>query len=350
VERRVPVRHLPRELFFVYPLAPILVAPLLHPGFFDQPVVGMLMDIGGDAVPFVTIPAGIHVAYRFVMPRLSARVQSLTARLFLHAVATALIAVAVAVPTRPMRLLFFPEMPPMASFLVRSVVVTWTLVLPALLVQELRARADDAQRRLLEQKQAALRAELEALRSRINPHFLFNSMNTVASLIQDDPQLAERTLERLAGLLHYALRGSRLEDVTLGREVEMLRDYLEIQRARFGDRLRYSIEVEPGLEALEVPPVLLQPLVENAVLHGIAGRSEGGHLLFTARRRDGWVELRIDDDGPGPGASAHRGSGTSLDDIKRRLELVYGEAGLLMTRRNALGGFTVEIAVPRAGI
>jgi two-component system, LytTR family, sensor histidine kinase AlgZ len=122
-----------------------------------------------------------------------------------------------------------------------------------------------------------------------------------------------------------------------------------VQRARFGDRLRYAIEVEPGLEAAKLPPFLLQTLVENAVLHGIAERPEGGAVRLVARRRGERVELRVDDDGPGPGASPHRGTGTSLDDLKRRLTLLYGDAAHFVTRGNELGGFTVEIAIPESG-
>src|SRR5262249_51673126 len=130
-------------------------------------------------------------------------------------------------------------------------------------------------------------------------------MNTIASLVRENPALAERTVERLADVLRYALTSSRQERVSLGDELAMLRDYLDIQRARFGDRLRYAFDVEPGLERLRVPPLLVQPLVENAVLHGVAARAEGGVIRLRVRRAAGRIEVRVEDDGPGPGLSPH---------------------------------------------
>lgn len=345
-EIRLPATRLPRELFFLYLVAPIVTAPIVSKGFFDLPLSVMPLSIAGNFVPFLTISPVIHLLYYFVMPSLINRIHSLQARLFVHAGVSALAAAGVAMLIRPIMLLFSKGKFSILSFGATCVIMTWAFVLPALVVQEMRDRAEDAQQKLHEERQAALRAQLEAIQSRTNPHFLFNAMNTVASLIHEDAELAERTLLRLADFLRYALQRSRLDEAALTLEIEMLEDYLEIQRARFGDRLRYAIEIEPDLLAIKLPPFLLQPLVENAVLHGIAERPSGGSLRVTARRRAGQVVLRVDDDGPGPGASTHRGTGTSLADLERRLALLYGDACSLTTRANEQGGFTVELTVP----
>ena len=244
---------------------------------------------------------------------------------------------------------FAEARPRFCSWIANCVVITWAFLLPALIVLELRARAHEVERCLLEERQAALKAQIEAISSRTNPHFLFNALNTVASLIHDDPKLAEATLERLSDLLRYALKSVQAEHVALGNELRMLDDYLEVQRARFGDRLRFRFDVESGLEKMPILPLLLQPLVENAVLHGISGRVRGGTVVLSARRHGDAVEFRVEDDGPGPDGSSHRGSGTSLGDLRQRIALVYGTLAELRTEANEQGGFTARLLVPFAG-
>jgi two-component system sensor histidine kinase AlgZ len=346
--REVPSTRLPREVIVLYLLGPFLITPVVEDGFFDGSAADMLIALARNALFFVIIPPGIHALYRFVMPGLLGRVEGRLARLFVHAVGTALVAIAGGVLVRSLLVVMSPHEPAATStILFRCVVFTWAIVLPAMVVQSLRERARASERRLIEQRQAALAAQLEALQARTNPHFLFNVMN--ASLVQDDPDLAERTIERLSDVLRYTLESAQREAVALGDELDMIRDYLDIQRVRFGDRLRYAIDVEPGLEAMRVPPLLVQPLVENAVLHGVGSRPEGGTIRLVARRRGGGIDLTVDDDGPGPGGSAHHGTGVGLRDLARRLELLHGAGGGLVTGTSDLGGFRVEIAIPAAG-
>ncbi len=125
-----------------------------------------------------------------------------------------------------------------------------------------------------------------------------------------------------------------------------MRGYLEMEALRFGERLRYEIAVPDDLGHLAVPPLILQPLVENAVLHGIGPRTEGGTLRVTAAQSDDVLHLTVEDDGPGPGQSLHRGSRTSLDDLAQRLELLYGGVAQLESGRGHDGGFHVHIRVP----
>jgi two-component system sensor histidine kinase AlgZ len=346
VDSRSPNLKLPVELVYLYAVAPVLTAPLLMPQIFEQDARTALRWIVGGFVPFVAIPAAMHAFYAWVAPSVFARLGIGRGPMLLHAALSAVIATLVALVIRPLHGAFFPMPAPLAPWVSTCVVITWAFILPALLVMELRGRAHDAERRLIEERQAALKAQVEAILSRTNPHFLYNALNTIASLIPEDPRLAEATVERLADLLRYALDSSQKDQVPLERELSMLRDYLEVQQARFGDRLRFSFDVEEELLAVCVPPLLLQPLVENAVLHGVAGRKSGGSVTLTATRRPSAVAIQVDDDGPGPGRSTHRGSGTSLHDLERRIELVYGPGARLTTSRNEQGGFSARLEVP----
>jgi two-component system sensor histidine kinase AlgZ len=181
----------------------------------------------------------------------------------------------------------------------------------------------------------------------MNPHFLFNTLNAIASLIPEDPALAETMIERLAGVLQYALEAGKRGTVSLGEELAAVRDYLGIEQARFGARLRSSIDVSPELHALALPPMLLQPLVENAVLHGLAGRDGGGEITITARGDEQAVVLTVADDGVGPGGSSRSGTRTGLASVRERLALTYGDAALFAVRERAGGGFECELRVPR---
>jgi two-component system sensor histidine kinase AlgZ len=208
-----------------------------------------------------------------------------------------------------------------------------------------RSRREEERARALEKN--ALLARLAALQAQMNPHFLFNTLNAIASLIPDDPALAETMIERLAGVLQYALEAGKRGTVSLGEELAAVRDYLGIEQARFGARLRSSIDVSPELHALALPPMLLQPLVENAVLHGLAGRDGGGEITITARGDEQAVVLTVADDGVGPGGSSRSGTRTGLSSVRERLALTYGDAALFAVRERAGGGFECELRVPR---
>lgn len=342
--------RLPRELLALYLVAPLVTTPVLSGDFFELAPSDMLRELAANSVAFVAIPLAIHQVYRRVMPRLLARCASFGRQLALHVAMTGAVTACAALAIYPVIDRLFRNGPSAVTWTVRAVAVALVIVLPALVFEELRGRAAAAERRLLEQRQAALRAQLEALQSRTHPHFLFNAINAVVSLIPEDPVLAERTLERLADVLRYSLQSARRERVPLRDELAMAEDYLEIQRARFGERLRYAIDIEPGveleIERLELPPLVLQPLIDNAVIHGIAEHTRAGQLRLTVRRRGAQLEVRVEDDGPGLGGSAHAGSGTGLRDLAHRLELVYGGSASLAVRPGALGGVAAELILP----
>ncbi len=209
---------------------------------------------------------------------------------------------------------------------------------------QIRSKASEERARLAQQE--ALKARLDALKARTNPHFLFNSLNTVAGLIEEDPETAERAIEKLSALLRFTLDGSRRDRIQLGEELAAVRSYLDVERLRFGDRLGTTLDLDSGVEGIPVPPLILQPLVENAVLHGIAPRREGGRLWVRAGRETNTLILSVEDDGPGPNGSAHRGSRTSLRDLTSRLELAYAGRATLKTGSRADGGYRVEITLP----
>lgn len=206
-----------------------------------------------------------------------------------------------------------------------------------------------AERRALEARLLAREAELRALRAQVDPHFLFNSLNAVASLAGSDPKAARRTALMLADFLRRSLRLAEREAVPLGEELEAARAYLEIERVRFGERLRVAESIAAGVEELPVPPLILQPLVENAVKHGIARRLEGGTVtLEAARRDDGLLLAVINDRDPetGDGARAgRRGERIGLANVRRRLDAAYGRRARLTAAARG-ERFRAELLIP----
>jgi len=207
--------------------------------------------------------------------------------------------------------------------------------------------------------EAAAAARLSELRARMQPHFLFNALNTLAELVHEDPARAEEFVEDLAHLLRHALRASSEECVPLAKECEVIERTLRIERARFGERLGTELSLDPNASVRAVPGLLLQPLVENAVRHAIATRPEGGRVRVTTALAGGALVLAVEDDGPGipaevvaalergqgaPGGGSG-GAGGALANIRARLSLSRG-GGTLRFGRSALGGARVEVILP----
>jgi len=176
-------------------------------------------------------------------------------------------------------------------------------------------------------------AQLSSLESRIHPHFLFNTLNSIAALIPREPKRAEDMVGRLASLLRFSLNANQNRLVPLGQELKIVRDYLEIEKARFDSRLRYTIEVPAEMEATSVPPLSVQSLVENSVKHVIAQRPEGGEICVTARTSGNRLELEVRDSGPGFSPETIP-QGHGLDNLSGRLKLLFGEEARLEFARN----------------
>ena len=212
-------------------------------------------------------------------------------------------------------------------------------------------------RRLRDEAARAARAEtlraearLAALRAQLNPHFILNLLHSLMGMVGRDPKTAAAALERLGGLLQHALRVQRQEadEIPLRDELAFVEDYLALERLRLADRLRADVQVEPGALDAAVPAFVLQPLVENAVRHGVAPRAEGGRLAVSVRSVDGTLRLRVEDDGTGPVAGATGGEGLGLRLIEERLAAMYGPAASLHAGAMAGGGFAAEVVLPRA--
>jgi LytS/YehU family sensor histidine kinase len=207
------------------------------------------------------------------------------------------------------------------------------------------------QRRLTEAEQARRETEarLKLLQAQIEPHFLFNTLANVGSLIDSDPPRARQLLDRLNDWLRIALARTRNEQASLGDELALLENWLETLAVRFGSRLVWQIDVDAALRRLPFPPMLLQPLLENAVKHGIEPKLGGGRVRIVAWRDADRLHLEVNDDGGGLKAAASTpGQGTGLDNVRARLAALYGDAGRLTLATNAAGGVTASLELPCA--
>jgi sensor histidine kinase YesM len=208
----------------------------------------------------------------------------------------------------------------------------------------LHARLDASKVAEARASELAAEARLHALEARVHPHFLFNTLNSVLSLIPADPERAEELLEKLASLLRFSLDAGRRGLIPLGDEMRIVRDYLDIESARLGERLRAELEIAPGLESWLVPPFAVQTLVENSVRHAIATRRSGGAVRVRAQNGGDHLELSVWDDGAGFTRAELR-PGHGLDNLEGRLAALFGGRGRLALER-AGGGMSVTVAVP----
>lgn len=191
--------------------------------------------------------------------------------------------------------------------------------------------------------------ELRLLQAQIEPHFLFNTLGNVTSMIHTDPHGAEQTLNNLSTLLRNSLRQTRQPLTSLGEELRVLRAYLDIQKIRMGDRLQYHIDAAADLSAMPIPPLLLQPLVENAISHGIEPAIEGGQVEILVKQQQDEVQLTVRDTGTGI-ASNKPSNGTGLSNVRERLRALYQNRATLTLTDNKPHGVTVEIQIPLDGI
>ena len=205
----------------------------------------------------------------------------------------------------------------------------------------------DRQLKALELESLLHQAQLQALRSQLNPHFLFNALHSIAELVHENPALAEKLIVRLGELLRQVLQSSTLQEVPLADELDFIRGYIDIEQMRLGDRLRVEWDVPPELLAARVPSLILQPLVENAIQHGIAPTSRPGVLTIRARREDQSLLLEIRDTGPGLAQAIDRREGIGLSNTSARLQRLYGDRQKL----ELIGddGLVVIVRIPFSG-
>lgn len=356
--RRVPLYERPRSFF-----EPLLRDAWLYPvgiaAYAGIPAVfGLYSDLGDGLTTllltcllalFAAVP--IHLTYAHLWPRLLANTHPLSpGALLFHAV---VIYGGTRFGGYVAYRIFLAAPEPFASFpferwgdagLYMGLVVMTLVAALLIVLNSHRRRLHQLEVRELQAQHESLTAQLRALQARVHPHFLFNALNTLACLIEEDPRRAEKAVERLAELFRYTLGASRERRVSLAQELAATENFLELESLRFGPRMKAALHVDSSVPEARVPPLLLQPLVENAVLHGLPGhggrvevevRCDGKRLLFT-----------VDDDGPGPGASEHQGAGTALRDLRERLDLLYGGEAVLEVGRGPLGGCRARIVLP----
>jgi len=198
----------------------------------------------------------------------------------------------------------------------------------------------------------ASRAELKALRAQINPHFLFNALSVIAGLVHYQPELADETIEQLAQVFRYTLRKSENEWAPLAEEVDFVSSYLRIEKARFGERLQFHCDVDPAAARLLIPAMSIQPLIENAIKHGVSAVEGCGTVTLRAALEDGLLSVEVMDNGPGfpTGFSLEeRGDGHGLRNVAERLRGYYGDSARLSWESGQSGTRVVLTLPPSSG-
>lgn len=199
--------------------------------------------------------------------------------------------------------------------------------------------------RRLEVEKNAVITEIKLLQSQMEPHFLFNTLSTIISFIDDEPAKAKKMLESFTSFLRTSLVLARSETITLSQEIDMVKHYLDVFSIRMGDRLRYTIDVPDELKTFSLPPLLIQPLVENAIKHGLEPSVRGGELRITSVRNADVLRMIVVDSGRGVSETS-QGNGIGLENIRKRLELAYGRKSKLIFEENKPSGVCVTIEIP----
>ena len=317
-----------------------------YPPLFD--VLGFMLQ--GFAVWLVSMPVIVLVLtrrFRFEGGHWPASIAvHLIASLFV-ATATQLWDALLVVHGNPARQLL-PTFVMMArSWVLWAVFTYWFFVVYVLAVRHYTTSAA-RKLRATQLTAAVANAQLELLRTRLHPHFLFNALNSISSLIFDEPREAQRMLARLGDLLRATLAEDGQRSWALRRELELLERYTAIEQVRFGQRLRVALDCEPATLDADVPTLLLQPLVENAILHGIQPSMHGGAVRIAARRQGRWLALEVDDDGVGIPVSDGNGRGerVGLSSTRERLEKQFGGEQTFCIERRQPSGTRVSIRIP----
>jgi signal transduction histidine kinase len=238
----------------------------------------------------------------------------------------------------------------LAPILPMGLVVT-ALTMAILATNERRLKRETAaalqQQQIAEAGQLLAEARLRTLQAQIEPHFLYNTLANVVSLIGSEPDRAKHMLERLIDFLRASLSASRAEQATLGAELDQAGAYLDLLAVRMGARLRWRIEADADCRALPIAPMLIQPLVENAVMHGIEPKVDGGEIVVRASCADGILRIEVSDDGMGLGTAAPRpGGGVGLSNLRERLRSLHGPGGQLQLLENQARGVTSRLLLP----
>ncbi len=223
----------------------------------------------------------------------------------------------------------------------RELLVYWIIVVIS--------HAVDYYQRYREGELRASQAQLHALKMQLHPHFLFNALHSISALVHSDPDTADKMIARLGDFLRLTLDTATAQEVPLRQEIEFLNCYLEIERIRFRDRLTTSLDVDTQTLECRVPNLILQPIVENAIRHGVAPRSAPGRVEVRAEQRGGALRLQVRDNGkglPADGVCATKGGGVGLSNTRARLQQLYGGAYRFEIENDPEGGTLVTLEIP----
>jgi len=283
------------------------------------------------------------LARRFPLER---RTWRRTVPLALAAAALVIIARALFVLATNGMMHWYPVVPPLSQLLATSVannLLLFLLVLGA-------GHALSYARAVREREELLAQAELQYLKAQLHPHFLFNTLNTISAYVRSEPDTAVQVIARLGTLLRHALQRVGTHEVTLEEELAILSAYVEIEQLRFGERLRVTWQIDPTTLVAAVPHLLLQPLVENAIRHGLTMRSAPGTLNIRAERNGERLRLIVGDDGVGlravPPEPSTVSTGVGLTNVRQRLRQLYGDAQQLQLRERAPHGVEVTVSLP----
>ncbi|MCC2957440.1 sensor histidine kinase [Massilia sp. IC2-477] len=242
----------------------------------------------------------------------------------------------------------YPTLPRLSMVVLTFMVLvagTWTIEHRENL-QRARLEHHAAQLRAETIERQAVQAQLRLLQAQIEPHMLFNTLANLQGLIAIDPDRANAMLDQLIQYLRATLGVSRAESTTLGEEFAAMEAYLGLMGVRMGERLRYRLALPQELRQLRLPPMLLQPLVENAIVHGLEPKIEGGEVTLAAERRDGLLDITVLDTGLGPGQSSSKGGGVGVSTTRERLRVLYGERASILLAPSQPQGTLVRLTLP----
>ncbi|WP_375748312.1 sensor histidine kinase [Vibrio sp. HN007] len=208
------------------------------------------------------------------------------------------------------------------------------------------AELEKVKRKETEKEKALVLSQLSQLQSQIEPHFLFNTLANISALIESDTKKAQLMINKLTDLLRANLKSTREALTTVEAEIEMLNAYLGIQQVRLGERLEFRIVCDESIKSMSVPPLLIQPLVENSINHGIEPKPEGGNVEVEFHLEADYLNVNVSDSGRGFSEHGQKGHGIGLENIRNRLEMLFETKAKLIIKEKASGGVEARISLP----
>jgi hypothetical protein len=233
-------------------------------------------------------------------------------------------------------------------YVFHSNLITYWIIVGATCGYDYYVRYRRGELRAAQLSEQLAQTQLQALRAQFHPHFLFNTLNAISTLVHRDPEAADRMIARLSDLLRIILEEVGVQRAPVAKELEFLERYLEIEQARFGDRLSVKFQIAPETLSAYMPYLVLQPIVENSIRHGIAPRARAGTIEIRATRERDLLVLEVRDNGVGISEGSHllQRKGTGLSNIQKRLESLYGGNCRLELKNSSAGGVEVKLAIP----